>query len=442
MALQLDPVPIQVEDLPEAVRSMVSPDVPAERRLMLARAALPLPPEDLLTVLAWLARHDPVPEVTRTARNSVDALPWPVLSASIASHQHPGVLDYLARDHGANHEGVWSLVAGNRRTDDVTLVYIARNGRGPVLEQIAANQMRYQRCPEIVEALYYNPETRMGTVSTVMENAVRLGVDLSRIPGYQEIVASIFGEEEAKRILARGTEAPVASPQEPPGEVSAVPEPLPPAVEIDAEDLARQAQDTAEGTGLDALLAEALGTAPPGNEGEAAPGDIGDEDFYALLAAAAGSGAGEAEEKEDRRTEALWNLVAKLTVAQKVRMALIGDEAARALLIRDSRRMVFLSVLKSPRLTDREIANFSKNRALPEEVIRAIASNRDWTRLYPVKVGLVTNPKCPPVMAASFLRSLTNRDLKHIVQSRDVPGYILRQAKQLLDARETGGKVN
>lgn len=440
MALNLEPVPVSLEDLPETFRPMVSPDVPAERRLMLARAVLPMPPEDLLTVLAWLARSDPVPEVKRTARDSVDALPWPVLSAAIASHGNQGVLDYLARDHGANHEGVWSLVAGNRQTADVTLAYIARHGRGPVLEQIAANQMRYQRYPAIVEALYYNPETRMGTVSTVLENAVRLGVDLSHIPGYEEIVASIFGEEEARKILDRtsGEAAPKA--EEPPAEAPAEPSPLPPAVEVHAEDLARQAE--AGDTGLDQLLAEALGTTLPGGEGEAAPGDIGDEDFYALLAAAAGTGTEGEEEKDDRRTEALWNVVAKLTVAQKVRMALIGDEAARALLIRDSRRMVFLSVLKSPRLTDREIANFAKNRALPEEVIRSIASNRDWTRLYPVKLGLVTNPKCPPVMAASFLKSLTNRDLKHIVQSRDVPGYILRQAKQLLDAREVGGKVN
>ncbi|HOU52806.1 MAG TPA: hypothetical protein PLQ97_02635 [Myxococcota bacterium] len=441
MALTLELVPIPIERIPEAVRPMVLPEVPAERRLMLARAALPLPPEDLLTVLAWLARNDPVPEVTRTARDSVDALPWPVLSAAIASHPDAGVLDYLARDHGANHEGVWSLVAGNRHAADVTLAYIARHGRGPVLEQIAANQMRYQRFPAIVEALYYNPETRMGTVSTVLENAVRLGVDLSHIPGYQEIVASIFGEEAAQKILERGGGAPAeGTPEETPAEPP-VERPLPSeAVVVPVEDLARQAE--AGETGLDRLLAEALGTTLPGGEGEAAPGDIGDEDFYALLAAAAGTGSEEQEETEDRRTEALWNLVAKLTVAQKVRMALIGDEAARSLLIRDSRRMVFLSVLKSPRLTDREIANYAKNRALPEEVIRAIATNRDWTRLYPVKLGLVTNPKCPPVMAATFLKSLSNRDLKHIVQSRDVPGYILRQAKQLLDAREVGGKVN
>jgi len=441
MALNLEPVPIALDDLPEAVRLMVSQESPAERRLMLARAALPLPPGDLLTVLAWLVRNDSVPEVVRTARDSVDAIPWPVLSGAISAHEHPGVLDYLARDHGANHEGVWSLVAGNRNAADVTIAHIARHGRGPVLEQIASNQMRYQRFPAIVEALYYNPETRMGTVSTVLENAVRLGVDLSQIPGYQEIVASIFGEEEARKILERGGEATDAAPDGRAAGQAPEREAPPPVVDLPVEDLALQAESTGD-TGLDQVMAEALGTTIPGGEGEAAPGDIGDEDFYALLAATADGGSGQEEEKEDRRTEALWNVVGRMTVAQKVRMALIGDEAARSLLIRDSRRMVFLSVLKSPRLTDREIANFAKNRALPEEVTRAIASNRDWTRLYPVKLGLVTNPKCPPVMAASFLKSLTNRDLKHLIQSRDVPGYILRQAKQLLDTREVGGKTN
>ena len=116
----------------------------------------------------------------------------------------------------------------------------------------------------------------------------------------------------------------------------------------------------------------------------------------------------------------------------------LGDEAARAMLIRDTRRMVYLSVMKSPRLTDKEISGYAKSRNINEEVIRMIASDRDWTKNYNVKLSLVSNPKCPPNTAVNFLRVLTTKDIKNISGSRDVPGYIARQAKQILDNREQG----
>jgi hypothetical protein len=64
--------------------------------------------------------------------------------------------------------------------------------------------------------------------------------------------------------------------------------------------------------------------------------------------------------------------------------------------------------------------------------MRIIAHNRQWTRTYPVKIGLAMNPKCPPQSAVKFLNYLTDRDLGVIMRSRDVPGTISAQARRIL----------
>jgi len=193
------------------------------------------------------------------------------------------------------------------------------------------------------------------------------------------------------------------------------------------------------------LLAAAAAedAAAAGADGTAAEAGAGvDEDsFFALLqeaAQAAEAAGGEKPAEVEHQSAALWAKIAKMTIAQKVRFALLGDEAARAMLIRDTRRMVYMSVLKSPRLTDKEIAGFAKSRNVNEEVIRMIASDRDWTKSYLVKLALVSNPKCPPNTASNFLRVMNNKDIKNLSGSRDIPGYVVRQAKQIIMNREQG----
>lgn len=421
--LHLDAIPVLLEDLPEVARAGASHDAPPEKRLVLARALLPLPPEDLLTVLVFLT-HDPAEAVASEALASLEKVPWGVITAALGQHAHRGVTDWFARNH-PRKDDLHSLIVANRGTADVTITFIAAKGKGQVLEQIAANQMRMQRCPDIVEALYYNPDTRMGTVSTVLENAVRLGIDLSQIPGYREIVESIFGREGVARILGASAVEPEPAPAEPLLPPEAVP---PPEVEPAVAEVAE--------TDWDALLAQ------EGEEG------LDEAAFAAVLQGAAEEQAEEAKEGEadgtgeadEQHSTSMFNQVAKMSIPQKVRMALLGSDQVRGILIRDNRRIIYLSVLKSPRVTDKEIAGYAKNKALNQEIIQTIAQNRDWTKLYSVKMSLVHNPKCPPIVALGFLRSLTPKDVKHISQSKDVPAYVARQAKQMLQTKEKSGR--
>lgn len=422
--IRVDEVPIPVETLPPAVQPAISGNAPPERRLTIARAVVPMAPDELLTALGYLS-SDRHADVAAAARESIENIPWNVLSQAVRNHPHPGVLDRLARGHG-KRQGLLELIVANRHTADETIAWIAGSAKGPVLDQIAANQARLDRFPKIVEALYYNSETRMGTVSIVLENAVRMGIDLSHIPGYLEIVESILGAEAARKLKRGGEIAPAPAEEAPPTEL-VVPAPEQPAA-------------TAEVAPTPGAEPKVVTTFVFGEE--VREEGLDEEDFVGLIAETEGREASEDIAADGApqvdKTAALWKKVAQMSVAQKVRAALLGSGEVRALLIRDTRRLVYMSVLKSPRLNDKEIALYARSRNLNEEIIRAIAFNRDWTKNYGVRLALAGNPKCPPNQAMTFLRTLMNRDVKHLSQSKDVPGFISRGAKQLMQLREEG----
>jgi len=91
--------------------------------------------------------------------------------------------------------------------------------------------------------------------------------------------------------------------------------------------------------------------------------------------------------------------------------------------------------VRSPRLREDEVLAFAKSRNVCDEVLRALADNRDWTRSYPVKLALVSNPKCPQPKAMQFLNHLQERDLRQVARSKDVPAATAAHARRLLDRR-------
>jgi hypothetical protein len=136
----------------------------------------------------------------------------------------------------------------------------------------------------------------------------------------------------------------------------------------------------------------------------------------------------------------LYQQIQKMKVSQKIKLALIGGTSARALLIRDSNKMVATAVMKSPRITDKEIETISRSRSVCDDVIRMIATNREWSKSYTVKMNLVQNPKTPQSEAMRFLNYLRDKDLRDLSKSRNVPNTVATQAKRLLARKEEKAK--
>jgi hypothetical protein len=67
-----------------------------------------------------------------------------------------------------------------------------------------------------------------------------------------------------------------------------------------------------------------------------------------------------------------------------------------------------------------------------DDVLRVVANNRDWTKSYQVKLALTTNPRCPQAAAVKFINYLQDKDLRHMMRSKDVPSVISTHARRIL----------
>jgi len=144
------------------------------------------------------------------------------------------------------------------------------------------------------------------------------------------------------------------------------------------------------------------------------------------------------ETGEEERRLSLTSMIQKMNVMEKIKLARFGNSEARGLLVRDRNKMIASAAVRSPKVKENEIIAFAKSRALCDEVYRIIASTNEWTKNYQVKLAIAMNPKSTLPTAIKFLNYLTDRDLKAIMRSRDVPGQVSMQAKRILSRK---GKI-
>jgi hypothetical protein len=120
-------------------------------------------------------------------------------------------------------------------------------------------------------------------------------------------------------------------------------------------------------------------------------------------------------------------------------LATVGNAYCRQALIRDTNRLVAMSVIRSPSITDMEVVAAASNRAICDDVIRFIASSREYVKDYAVKQALVNNPKCPLATSLRLISFLRPDDLKTLSRSKNVPGALATAAKKLMQTRERPG---
>ncbi len=136
------------------------------------------------------------------------------------------------------------------------------------------------------------------------------------------------------------------------------------------------------------------------------------------------------DDKDDEGT-ALQRLQ-KLNVPQKVQRATKGSREERAILIRDSNKMIAMAVLSSPKLTISEIEGFARAGNVGEDCLRVIAKTRAWMKNYNVAAALTRNPKTPVALSLNLLSRLTEKDLRTLSTDRNVPDVLRVMARKKL----------
>jgi len=127
-----------------------------------------------------------------------------------------------------------------------------------------------------------------------------------------------------------------------------------------------------------------------------------------------------ADDAADDR-ESLVKQLAEMSFPERLKAAIKGSREMRAILVRDSNKMISAAVLSSPRLTDSEVESFARMSSVGEEVLRVIGSNRSWMKRYGIVVGLTKNPKTPVAMSLNLMSRLNDKDLSALAVDRNVP---------------------
>jgi hypothetical protein len=347
---------------------------PGPGRMMAARGIMPLSSGDQAAVLYQLSL-EPDPALAGVARATAAALPERILAGTLAAPGvDPRVLDFFS-EIAAGRPAVFEAIVLNPAAADVTIAALAAKADARGVDLIAQNEQRVLRHPAIIAAMYMNRRARMSTIDRVVELAVRNDV---RVPG-------LAAWDEVARALTGGSRA---------GE------------QDDA--LIHGVLDAADDDS--ALTAGDADRPPP----EAPPSRLQAE-----------------EEHADPKFE-------ELSIPAKIRLASIGNASIRAKAIRSPIRIVALAAIKAQGVKDMEVVHYACNRNLSEDVIRYIASKREWTKLYGVKVALCRNPKTPLVEATRLLAALRERDLQGLAKSKGVPSALVAQARRLVMQRGGG----
>lgn len=390
------------------VRAIVAGTAPQAARMAAARGMLPLAQGDLLEALVALRESDNAEIAAAAAATLGEQDAESLLTVAQTQETAPAVLGFLATRADLGR-AVHEAVTLNAATPDEAIALLAgMTADGGLLELIIVNQQRLIRAPAIIEAIISNP-ARTPEAERRARETRREFFDKER--GAQQV---------AGELRARGQEAAA--------------EFIEAAESIGAMDVEMSIEDAW-------MLASHI---------EVSDADIDDswlqfdliEELY--------------DETPEQRAANVERIISEvklegmdlppervslirrvmlMTVKDRVKLGMKGDREARAILIRDSNKIVASAVIHNPRITEHEVEGISAMRTVSDEVLRLIALNRAWARSYPIIHNLARNPRTPIGTAITILPRIRAKDLQSISQNRNVSEGVRRQALRLAQTR-------
>ena len=367
--------PLPAASLSPAVAKLVDGATPG--KLMAVRGMAPVRPAELLVAIYQLS-FDAEPVVRAAAEAAPAGFPDNVINPPLGEALPAPLLHFFAARLPDQRTAALERILFNPATADETFLMLAGRLDESLLEVVSQNEVRLLRCPAIVEALFFNKRARMSSVNRAVELCARNGVRLEGIPAFDEIVSAI-----------------------------------------------RQDPEATNGAVIDGRFQAALTAAEAASVTDEASGqseELFDEELPS----------------EEKQRDAGMSFIKfdHLKIFEKIRLATVGNAYCRKMLVRDANRLVAMTVIRSPQITDMEIQRIAGSTNVCDDVIRYIANSRDCSKDYTVKLALVSNPKCPLGSSLRFLAYLHLGDLRNISRSKNIPGTLATAAKKLLQQRD------
>jgi len=378
--------------------------VPVNVMRSAAMGSLPISVDETLEVLVYLTNNSLFGQDARMTLARWDAQSaMDVLGKETTA---PDVLLYFWQEQN-RRPGLMPTLIENPAIPENLLMELAGDGSREIVNMLLTSA-RARALPSVVEALSAN-EYVTPAEAEALRSSIAKSVEPEAAP--QELAD---GGETSPEVEA----AHKAFEQEHASEIAAE--------EGKPFELVKDEETPSEATAAGAEEAAPVADVVPQEQATAAPSAAALDEF----------------EVEEQKRLTILQRVSKLNVGQRIKLGFIGSREERAILIRDTARLVQNAVLSSPKVTDAEVESFAGSKNLQENVFREIARQRRFVKLYPVVRNLVNNPKCPLDISLTLIKTLMVYDLKSLRHNKNVPDTIRKVAAKLYTEKATRGGKN
>ena len=393
------------------VKAILEGTAPRPAQLAAARGSLPLPQSDLLEILvSFFDGSDD--ELKDAAAESLKSQPPEALESTIRSGEvAPRVLAHLSKRADLPRSIHEAILLDPKTPPEAIADFAGKTLNGPLLDLISFNQQLLIQNPSILDAIVSNPNRT--------PDAERRALEIKR-----EFFEKERGAQQiANELRAQGNEAAAEF--------------------IEQADFAGDTADS--GLSLDDALFIAQHIEVPDRETDDSWLGLefieeiyeeSEETRRAIFSKIIGEMQADGEDSSERIS--MLNRIIKMGVKDRMKLGLKGDREARNILIRDPNKLVSSAVVNNPKISEQEVERIAAMRSISEEILRQIAMNRQWARIYGIQVSLAKNPRTPIANAMSIMNRLQMRELTGLSKDRNVSDAVRKHAVRLLTARSGG----
>ena len=373
--------------MPRMIELIRQSAVPANIMRAAARGALALPPAEMIEILVHLTAN---PVFAQQARLTLAG--WDETSSLAAAsdpHAPLAVLDYFSKPENLRPPLVPALLE-NPSVPEARLVDLAHGASREIIPTMLAST-RVQAAANVLHALAGNQHLEEREAAQVREMLARLG-------------------DRAEPVQAEDS----------------VPYELAHAAEIAAEEGTPFTLVTCTGDIL------GLGLEDPGSS--PTPEGVATLEVLPALETKAAQGA---DDPQFQKRVSTLQRIAKLSVGDRVQLAMKGNREERFILIRDGCKVVALAVLESPKLVENEVEVFASMRNVQEIVLRNLTLKRKFMKAHAVVKALINNPRTPLDVALPLLNHLLVNDLRMLAANKNIPETLRKLATKLYNQKKT-----
>ncbi|MBI1739349.1 MAG: hypothetical protein HY233_00820 [Acidobacteriales bacterium] len=396
-----------------------------------ARGALMVQPGEMMEILVHLALHNKVfGELARMTLAGWDEKASLGVAADPATHRE--VLGYMVSPKNLRPALLPALLE-NPSVGEEELAELAATGSREVIEVLVVSA-RVKNSPALAEALRSNPRMRahelMATADLADPVEIPEPAPEAEVGGDAEAAAGPVGEAAPEAVATpEATEDPETADEE------VLAQAIAHYLQENAAELAVEGDKPFqpvrmmhEGTGSEGGAEVEAVAAAEAEPTEAKPAAAA---TAKPIAAAGHTAKRPGPPSGDERRDSTLQKIAKLDIKGRIALAMRGTKEERSLLIRDGTKLVALSVLDSPKVSDGEVENFAQQKNVLEAVLRAIPLKRRFVKNYAVVRNLVYNPRTPLDLSLGLMKNLLIHDLKNLSGNKEVADTIRKLALRM-----------